>query len=329
MESDYESVMKKQQVIEMTSFIMHKHYCENDIEAVISFLGDSLSWFGAAEHEYAVGYETITGIFRQFSGQIPECIISDEEYHVITPCEDIFICTGRMWISTAPSAKMYLRTHQRVTMVYRYKDGKFDLCHIHLSNPYEMAEHDIGFPTKVGHQTFEYLREQIDAQRKLIQEQMDTLSRLSFEDSMTGLYNRNKFNQVVKLKNGTHSDAPLGLAYFDLNGLKKVNDTFGHRAGDELILRIAGHIRRIFDGKAYRIGGDEFLIIEREMDEETFLSSVRFICKNMEQDGISVSTGICWESSCTDILEQFERADKLMYEEKRRFYSIRARDRRR
>ena len=58
-------------VKQLTSFFMHKHYCENDVEAIISYFSDDLAWIGAAEHEYAVGGEVITQIFRQFTGKLP------------------------------------------------------------------------------------------------------------------------------------------------------------------------------------------------------------------------------------------------------------------
>ncbi len=72
----------EQEIIELTRFMVRKHYCENDIEPVIALMDDEIVWFGAAEQEYATGIETVGGIFRQFSGQVPKCIISDEQYHV-------------------------------------------------------------------------------------------------------------------------------------------------------------------------------------------------------------------------------------------------------
>ena len=61
----------EQEIIELTRFMVRKHYCENDIEPVIALMDDEIVWFGAAEQEYATGIETVGGIFRQFSGQVP------------------------------------------------------------------------------------------------------------------------------------------------------------------------------------------------------------------------------------------------------------------
>ena len=51
---------KIQTVKELTSCLLHKHYCENDVEAIIKLFDDRLSWFGAAEHEYEVGTEIVS-----------------------------------------------------------------------------------------------------------------------------------------------------------------------------------------------------------------------------------------------------------------------------
>ena len=86
------------------------------------------------------------------------------------------------------------------------------------------------------------------------------LSKLSYHDVLTSFYNRNRYIQDV---NGlTGQSVPVGVIYLDVNGLKEVNDHFGHAAGDRVLTRCAQTIRRICKkGSFYRIGGDEFVII--------------------------------------------------------------------
>ena len=320
---------KIQTVKELTSFLLHKHYCENDVEGIMELFDDKLSWVGAAEHEYDVGTEKISGIFRQFAGMVPPYNIRDEEYHVIDVSADIYICTGRVWIATDPSTGIYLRVHQRITAVFRWADGTPRCCHIHISNPYsEMTQEDVGFPTQMGRHTNEYLHQCIDEYKKKIKEQTEILERLSFEDSLTGLFNRNKFNQTMQSL-ATASFSQLGLASIDLNGLKKINDQLGHSAGDSLICCTAKHIARVFPGRSYRIGGDEFLVIDTDSDESAFRKAVSIMRANMSQDGISVSVGISWRYGRCNIKEQFDEADRLMYRAKAEFYSSYVNDRRR
>ena len=320
---------KIQAVKELTSFLFHKHYCENDVEAIIELFDDELSWIGAGENEFDVGTEKISGIFRQFAGMVPKCNIWNEEYSVIDISPDVYICTGRAWIATDPSTGIYLRVHQRITAAFRWVDGKPRCCHIHISNPYsEMTEEDVGFPTQVGQYTYEYLQQCIDEYKRKIKEQTEILKRLSFEDSLTGLFNRNKFNHTMQSLE-MESFSQLGVATIDLNGLKKVNDQMGHSAGDSLIRRTAEHIAHVFPGKAYRIGGDEFLVIDTELGEGAFRKNVSDMQEKMAQDGISVSLGISWRCSRCSIKEQFDEADRLMYRAKAEFYSSYDNDRRR
>ena len=155
---------------ELTSFLFHKHYCENDLEAIIGLFDDRLSWFGAAENEYSVGTENISEIFRQFAGMVPKCSIWDEEYDVIDISPDVYICSGRAWIATDPSTNIYLCIHQRITAVFHLVNGTPRCCHIHISNPYsEMTQQDIGFPTQIGQHTYEYLHKCIDEHKSKIE----------------------------------------------------------------------------------------------------------------------------------------------------------------
>lgn len=318
---------KIQAVKEATSFLLHKHYCENDVEAIIDLFDDKLSWIGAAEHEYDVGTEKISGIFRQFAGKVPKCNIWDEEYDVIDISPDAYICTGRAWIATDPSTGIYLRVHQRITAAFRWADGGPRCCHIHISNPYsEMTQEDVGFPTQIGQLTYEYLQQCIEEYKRKIKEQTEILKKLSFEDSLTGLFNRNKFNNTMQSFE-TESFAQLGVACIDLNGLKKVNDQKGHSAGDGLIRRTADHIACVFPGRCYRIGGDEFVVIDTESEEPAFRDAISTLKANLAQDGVSVSVGLSWRSGCCNIKEQFDEADRQMYRAKARFYSSYEHDR--
>ena len=334
---------EEKKVIELISFMVHKHYCANDIEAVIEYLDEDIVWIGAGDHEYAVGKEVID-IFRKFAGQIPKCNISEEEYHVLTITPEVYLCSGRMWVVTDSSIQ--IRTKEMHTIAeygiaahWKYKEGntsqkqsniegKLRCCHIHVSNPYdEMVEDDIGFPVKMAQQSYQYLQERVAEQKKKIAEQTQELKRLSYEDSLTGLYNRNKFNQDLNIEQGPNQFG-IGAACFDLNGLKEVNDRNGHRAGDILICRAAECLKKGFEGKAYRIGGDEFVVIDNTLAEDDFKAAVYAVQKTMEHDGISCSVGISWRNSQYNIREQIDEADRFMYEQKREFYCQRQHDRR-
>ena len=153
------------------------------------------------------------------------------------------------------------------------------------------------------------------------------LERMSYEDGLTKLYNRNKFNQTIN----KYADAPpssLGVAYFDLNGLKRMNDEYGHGAGDRFILNAASTIRYVFGADSYRIGGDEFAVICADMSQEEFTSKMEEEKKHLWENEISVAIGYSWKGGDNNIDAQLREADDFMYADKREFYEKSGRDRR-
>lgn len=147
------------------------------------------------------------------------------------------------------------------------------------------------------------------------QREQKMLEELSFGDTLTGLYNRNKFNQVLE----EHLRNPLkqvGVAYFDLNGLKRMNDQFGHEAGDRLIKNTAHNIQQIFRKEAYRIGGDEFVVIAADIRRETFEENIKEVCRLMEETQISISLGTAWCEAPADLELLLKEVDGLMYAHK-------------
>ncbi len=141
------------------------------------------------------------------------------------------------------------------------------------------------------------------------------LQRLSFEDTLTSLYNRNKFNHDIEEYHKKHID-DIGVAYFDINGLKEVNDTKGHEAGDTLIKSAATGINSVFIGDTYRIGGDEFVVITCHVKKDVFEKNVQETIEKLNANGISVSFGTSWEQNSNTIEKQLTTADHLMYENK-------------
>lgn len=315
-------------VIGLTSLMVHKYYCENDVEALIAYMDPEILWFGTGEEEFAAGRDGVADIFRTFSGQVPRCVISDEEYRAIPVAPDTYLCAGRMWIATDASTRIALRVHQRITTIFRWVDGRPLCCHIHVSNPYaEMSEEDVGFPTKMARQSFQYLQEQIQAQRRQIRQQTAALRRMSYEDSLTGVYNRNRFNLLTEhFPTGVSS---LGVLCMDLNGLKQINDQQGHSAGDDLIRQAAQQMWAVFPKKVYRTGGDEFVVVARAAGEDAFFAQVKVLRDKLDELGIQCAMGASWHAPCLGLKEQFDEADRLMYQEKRRFYSQAGHDRRR
>lgn len=147
----------------------------------------------------------------------------------------------------------------------------------------------------------------------------------SYHDSLTGLYNRAYFNEIITNRNAYQK---IGILSFDIDGLKNVNDNFGHLEGDKLIIA-AGHILqrcfRVADIVA-RIGGDEFIAIVPECDEQTAAmlklridDAVGQYNKAVEEKYLKVSISIGYaveKNDHEDIEELIRKADLAMYQNK-------------
>lgn len=149
-------------------------------------------------------------------------------------------------------------------------------------------------------------------------------------DTLTGLGNRRTFfEQIERIeKNEDKSSRPIGLIFADINGLKRVNDIKGHAAGDEYIKKVVEIITNYFSPQqAFRIGGDEFAILSRDESENEFYEKIEQI-KSCWTDKVSASMGYVWLNQAKKLDESINQADRLMYEDKNRFYRRKINNRR-
>lgn len=154
------------------------------------------------------------------------------------------------------------------------------------------------------------------------------LKNLSYVDSLTYAQNRNHFNEYIE-QNRNKELHSLGVIYLDLNGLKEINDKMGHIAGDTLIITASYALQEIFLDNSYRVGGDEFVVIEQDVSELLFFDQYAKLLKRMKELEISVATGCVWKETCSNLSETLQEADQKMYEDKKRYYSLAENDRRR
>jgi len=149
---------------------------------------------------------------------------------------------------------------------------------------------------------------------------VDKLEKLSYYDQLTMAKNRHALNEYFETF-GREDD--VGVLYCDVMGLKRINDTQGHKAGDELLLRAAACLRRHFDeDELFRIGGDEFLVLFGGNDKETFLQKIEALRKDMVESRARMALGYVWSMDTKGGLDYLmSMADEEMYKEKRDFYA--------
>lgn len=148
---------------------------------------------------------------------------------------------------------------------------------------------------------------------------------LAYTDELTGLYSRTAYNSFVQkadLKEHIYT-----VFMYDLNNLKKCNDTYGHNCGDEYIMESARIIKESFEtlGECYRIGGDEFCVIAKDVEEQDIKQCYKTMYAKVEEYNrthgkniMGIATGhASFDESCDETLRDTRgRADLMMYKNK-------------
>lgn len=195
-------------------------------------------------------------------------------------------------------------------IVYKDKDGEFtyrEVIKIPLLDKYGNVKGVVGRSLDI-------------TERKKYQ---DKLEYLSYTDILTGAKNRTYFEEVEK-RYSEEGKLPLGVIMGDANGLKLVNDTFGHRQGDKLLTDITEVLKNVSKnvGEVFRIGGDEFIILVPEASLkqcEELILEIEEKCNQYKNDlfNISISLGAAVKYDAKkDIYEVIKEAEDKVYRNK-------------
>ena len=143
-------------------------------------------------------------------------------------------------------------------------------------------------------------------------------------DALTGVWSKHAFLEAEDRLNSRikeHEDIRFAVVICDVNGLKHINDTFGHKAGDQYIRDAANVIHTVFrDSKIYRVGGDEFavIVLGQEYDDiDNLLGKIReHNLQAILEKNVVIACGMSRFSNDDNVALVFERADQNMYEDK-------------
>lgn len=168
--------------------------------------------------------------------------------------------------------------------------------------------------------------------RDFFKAQSESFEKLGMVDELTGLYDRHGFIVLAEqqLKVGRRNGKETFVIFGDIDHLKPINDTFGHAAGDKVLVDVAQILKKTFRDSdiVARIGGDEFAVVPVDCNHDTSARAVERLKKNLEKHNrdrsdayrLELSTGIAF--SCRDdpasLGDLLGRADQIMYDEKRK-----------
>jgi diguanylate cyclase (GGDEF)-like protein len=145
------------------------------------------------------------------------------------------------------------------------------------------------------------------------------LEKLSFYDELTGVGNRHLMTDYMA---DLEPEKSIGVVYCDVTGLKRINDTLGHAAGDALLVRACRCLKNTFSEFAlFRLGGDEFLVLCGGIGEAELSERVEKLKESMHSYDVLLAVGYIWSpDSRGDMDGLIAIADERMYEAKKKHY---------
>jgi diguanylate cyclase (GGDEF)-like protein/PAS domain S-box-containing protein/putative nucleotidyltransferase with HDIG domain len=151
----------------------------------------------------------------------------------------------------------------------------------------------------------------------------ESLVRMSYHDSLTGLYNRRYFQEEIE-KTHKEAELPLTIVVADVNGLKLINDAFGHHFGDAVLKKVSEIFCKIKNcyPMVFRVGGDEFVLIMRNKsakEAEGYLKKIKETLQNEQIGGVELSISFGAKTKThidQDLQELYRDAEDLMYQDK-------------
>lgn len=155
------------------------------------------------------------------------------------------------------------------------------------------------------------------------------LEGLSMSDHLTGIGNRRQFDLDIKreMLRSKRTNKNLCIVFFDLDGFKNINDKYGHKEGDIVLIKFAQCLStfcRSGVDSCYRFGGDEFALLLTDIRNNEFYDIARKIEDRLERivhenfpDGVSASKGVVFMNENENYESLLKRADDAMYHAKR------------
>ncbi len=171
--------------------------------------------------------------------------------------------------------------------------------------------------------------DELEQTLRLLEQAQAQLAMQASQDALTGLENRRSVDSQLELR--SKRQTPFSVIYIDLNGFKRINDTYGHQAGDDLLKQVGGRLRLAFRSTDVvgRWGGDEFVaLVEASLaDAQIYISRItesfskEFVISSGEiaqRVSLSAAVGFATWRPGETVAAVLQRADAEMYEQKLR-----------
>lgn len=153
----------------LAKHIITSFYINRDINEVLKYLCENVTWIGPGEQEFLTSFNEIKNYFYAGQDEIPSCDINNDIFETVSEDENRCMVLGRYAVRTKENAQMILEVNQRCTFEIIEDRGKLLIKHMHISNPYGEMQLDEYFPTKIGTQSYDYLQRLLKEKTEVIE----------------------------------------------------------------------------------------------------------------------------------------------------------------
>ncbi len=276
-----------------------------EVDEQSGFAYHRYEWVVSQEYSMAklhpkIGIENLSGVFKAFR-EDGEFLITDVDSQVDHTGDlyKIFKTAGCVAVIAVPLLK----------------DGQIR-SFIGIDNP-KINQRDIALLHSVGL----FINEELKKRRFIEQ-----LAFLSYTDSLTGIYNRNKYvERVAEIE--ASPPKRLGVVHVDSNSLKKINELYGAEHGDNMLKQLATLLQEFFPSDVYRVAGDEFIAFCPEIEQEAFEQLIQVLRKDHSHNpDRPFAVGGIWQMGRINIPLAVKQSGELMLAEKQNYYKSLAPD---
>lgn len=237
-----------------------------DPEASAALATDAITGFGTGRDERVYGLDSALQLYQRDVESVPDPIeFTVHRRKAIVLDEQCGLVMGEMDWHTRIQQRKVTFFGVRVSLVMTREGEQWKVIHKHLSQPTTAHGPDEGYPLREIEAQGLVLERMVEQRTLELEEAHREMQRLAVTDQLTGLYNRVKIDDVLnsELSRRSRQPAPLSVIMLDIDDFKPINDQYGHRKGDEVLINFA----RVLASRSRRTdclgrwGGEEFLIV--------------------------------------------------------------------
>ncbi|MCX7655234.1 MAG: diguanylate cyclase [Treponemataceae bacterium] len=304
------------------------YFEERNLEKTKQLFSTRFSVFGTGFSEIGFGPAQAIPLFERDITEVPSPVKYEIlSLHIQQPVETVGIVSCIINLTFQILKETVSFKNLRYSLVWVKEGNRWYLEYKHLSFPTTAHGEDEAYPVKEIEERNKVLERLVAEKTEELRRANEELNRLAIIDRLTGLYNRFKLEEVLRIEyeRAERYGRIFSIILFDIDHFKKVNDTFGHPVGDQLLQQFAKIVSKGVRNTDFcgRWGGEEFLVICPETPAQgarILAENLRTTIESLQFDQVkhkTASFGVTNYHPRESLEELLRRVDQALYKAKR------------